>query len=139
MSREDPQFKLRMPVELRSQVESAAKASGRSLNSELVARLESTFVAEPSENLISASRARELALLARAGIPDEIRKRARFAISRAVQLGHSSAYADLSDLRLEVGISDAELDLLINPIKKELINAGYIIDWDDISSISISF
>ncbi|WP_272876513.1 Arc family DNA-binding protein [Stutzerimonas stutzeri] len=33
------QFKLRMPAELRLQAEHAAKAAGRSLNAELVARL----------------------------------------------------------------------------------------------------
>lgn len=43
MSRTDPQFKLRMPPELRAQVEQAAKAAHRSLNAEIVIRLESTF------------------------------------------------------------------------------------------------
>lgn len=43
MSRTDPQFKLRMPPALRAQVEQAAKASRRSLNAELVHRLESSF------------------------------------------------------------------------------------------------
>lgn len=48
MSRVDPQFKLRMPPALRAQVEQAATASRRSLNAEIVVRLESTFAqAEP--------------------------------------------------------------------------------------------
>lgn len=43
MSRTDPQFKLRMPPALRAQVEQAAKEARRSLNSEIVLRLESSF------------------------------------------------------------------------------------------------
>jgi len=43
MSRTDPQFKLRMPPTLRAQVELAAWKAKRSLNAEIVHRLESTF------------------------------------------------------------------------------------------------
>lgn len=43
MSREDPQFKLRLPQELRDRIEQAAKESKRSLNAEIVARLELSF------------------------------------------------------------------------------------------------
>lgn len=43
MSRTDSQFKLRMPAELRAHVEQAAKQSRRSLNAEIVLRLEATF------------------------------------------------------------------------------------------------
>ncbi|WP_151892206.1 Arc family DNA-binding protein, partial [Pseudomonas aeruginosa] len=63
MSREDPQFKLRMPFELRLQAEQAAKAAGRSLNAELVTRIESSFLnSSDQEILIPANRAKELAL-----------------------------------------------------------------------------
>lgn len=51
MSRSDPQFKLRMPVALRAQVEQSAKTARRSLNAEIVIRLESSFAqVEPSTN-----------------------------------------------------------------------------------------
>lgn len=46
MSREDPQFKLRMPPELKARIEQAAKESRRSLNAEIVARLEETLAIE---------------------------------------------------------------------------------------------
>ncbi|MDH4580278.1 Arc family DNA-binding protein [Pseudomonas sp. BN415] len=46
MSRTNPQFKLRMPLALRSKAERAAKAAHRSLNAELVVRLEQSFVQE---------------------------------------------------------------------------------------------
>ncbi|HFH4378482.1 TPA: Arc family DNA-binding protein [Pseudomonas aeruginosa] len=140
MSREDPQFKLRMPQELRIQAEQAAKAAGRSLNAELVARIESSFLNSSfQETLIPAKRAKELALMARAGIPGEIRKRAIAAIQRSVSLGHNEAYANLTDLSLEVGIPDQELDNLIQPIIDELRKAGYRAKLDDITTLAIEF
>ena len=43
MARTDPQFNLRVPAELKQQVEEAAKLSGRSINAEAVYRLEQSF------------------------------------------------------------------------------------------------
>lgn len=40
MSREDPQMKVRMPANLKDQIEQAAKTAGRSMNAEIVARLQ---------------------------------------------------------------------------------------------------
>ncbi|MBB2775722.1 UNVERIFIED_ORG: hypothetical protein HNP28_001010 [Comamonas terrigena] len=43
MSREDPQMKIRLPADLKDQIEAAAKDSGRSMNAEIVARLEESL------------------------------------------------------------------------------------------------
>jgi len=43
MSRDINPFGLRMPPELRAQLEAAARASGRSLNTEIVERLDASF------------------------------------------------------------------------------------------------
>lgn len=43
MSRTDPQFNLRIPAELKAQVEEAAKENKRSATAEIVARLEESF------------------------------------------------------------------------------------------------
>lgn len=140
MSREDPQFKLRMPSKLRDQAEQSAKASGRSLNAELVARLESSFLGESaSEGLIPAARAKELALMARSGLPSEVRRRAIEAIARAVKLGHSEALVTLSDLHLDFGITDTELEALFSHVLEEFKQAGYRVKWDDITSLWIEF
>ncbi|MTZ14921.1 Arc family DNA-binding protein [Pseudomonas sp. JL972] len=51
MSRTDQQFKLRMPAALRAQVEQSAWAARRSLNAEIVIRLEASFAqGAPSTN-----------------------------------------------------------------------------------------
>lgn len=43
MSREDPQMKIRLPSDLKDQIEASAKAAGRSMNAEIVARLQASF------------------------------------------------------------------------------------------------
>lgn len=43
MSREDPQMKIRLPADLKDQIEAAAKESGRSMNAEIVARLQESL------------------------------------------------------------------------------------------------
>lgn len=129
-----------MPLSLREQAELAARASGRSLNSELVTRLEASFLSgDASGNLIPATRAKELALMARSGLPMEVRRRAIEAIARAVRLGHREVVVDLADLHLDLGISDAELNDLFNAMLDELKHAGYNVKWGGISSLWIDF
>lgn len=43
MSRTDPQFNLRIPADLKSKVEEAARLNKRSATSEIIARLETSF------------------------------------------------------------------------------------------------
>lgn len=43
MSREDPQMKIRLPADLKDSVEVAAKANNRTMNAEIVARLQASF------------------------------------------------------------------------------------------------
>jgi len=50
MARTDPQFNLRVPQELKQQVEDAAKESGRSINAEAVHRLEESFLKKHNFN-----------------------------------------------------------------------------------------
>lgn len=51
MSREDPQMKIRLPADLKDQIEASAKESGRSMNAEIVARLEGSFeLRQPANN-----------------------------------------------------------------------------------------
>ncbi|MCO5774722.1 hypothetical protein NHG54_28370, partial [Citrobacter freundii] len=93
---------------------------------ELVTRIESSFLnSSDQEILIPANRAKELALMARAAIPNEIRKRAIGAIQKAISLGHTEAYANLTDLSLEIGISEEDIENLTKPVINELKNSGY--------------
>ncbi|HBS80581.1 MAG: hypothetical protein CMK99_21285 [Pseudomonas sp.] len=49
MSRTDPQFKLRVPPELRDKIEQSAFAARRSMNAEVVIRLEASFAQDKSQ------------------------------------------------------------------------------------------
>ncbi|MFV9656640.1 hypothetical protein ACNFCK_17210 [Pseudomonas sp. NY15366] len=77
--------------------------------------------------------------MARNKIPGEVRRRAIDAISRAITLGHSDAAVNLTDLHLDSGISDRELDDLLKDVIEELEQAGYKVKWDDITSLWIEF
>ncbi|QRM55124.1 Arc family DNA-binding protein [Sinorhizobium sp. BG8] len=50
MSKDDPQFNLRMPLDLRRKVTAAAKENGRSVTAEINSRLESTFANDDPDN-----------------------------------------------------------------------------------------
>ncbi|HBF31479.1 Arc family DNA-binding protein [Rhizobium sp.] len=43
MGREDPQLKLRLPEEMKTRIAAAARANGRSLNAEIIKRLQETL------------------------------------------------------------------------------------------------
>lgn len=66
MARQDPQFKLRMPDELHERISAAATEAGRSMNAEIVRRLERSLTAEPPANApdLSAALARVSAEIA---------------------------------------------------------------------------
>lgn len=49
MSREDPQLKIRLPPDLKEQVEEASKAAGRTINAEVVLRLRQSFESQRRE------------------------------------------------------------------------------------------
>ena len=43
MARTDPQFNVRMPADLKEKIEEAAKENGRSMNAEIVYRLQQSL------------------------------------------------------------------------------------------------
>ena len=47
MTREDPQMKIRLTDDLKTNIENAARQAGRSMNAEIVARLQQSFNLEP--------------------------------------------------------------------------------------------
>jgi len=77
--------------------------------------------------------------MARAKIPDEIRRRIVESVNRAVSLGHTSAAVNLTDLQLDVGIPAPDLELVVKELSSEIKQAGYKLDWDDITSLGINF
>lgn len=60
MSREDPQFKLRLPADLKAKLDQRAKMNGRSINSELV-QIVQNALSQPSPVVGYRSDAEKLA------------------------------------------------------------------------------
>lgn len=50
MARRDPQFNVRIPAELKQAIEEAAKENNRSINSEIVYRLQQSFASKDNES-----------------------------------------------------------------------------------------
>ncbi|XEG74004.1 Arc family DNA-binding protein [Pseudomonas sp. abacavir_1] len=139
MSRTDPQVNFRIPAELKAKLESAAEQNKRSTTAELVARLDASFIGEaPSEDLLPASRAKEISAIARQSIPGIVKKRILEGINQAVAMGHATANIDFHDLELEQ-LPGADIDDLISVFSEWLKNAGYEIEWDGSESLWIRF
>lgn len=51
MSRSDPQFKLRLPLELKERIEEDAKKNKRSINAEIVSCLESEYLSQSKNSI----------------------------------------------------------------------------------------
>lgn len=109
------------------------------MNAEIVSRLESTLLMEEPEKLMPAAKAKEASAIARQNIPDEIRSRIVAAINRAVRMGHKAAEVDFSDLELDTGLHENEVDDLTEEIHQELVNAGYDPKWNSGKFVVVFF
>jgi hypothetical protein len=139
MSREDSQFKLRLPADLREQIEQAAQESKRSLNAEIVARLEeSHFRTGQVDAIPSAKKAREMAAQSRKRTAIEIRKEVLSELQIAINKGATMAQVDLRDMGLDE-MSDAEHEETTGDVCRELEAAGYTLDWDGPDHLSVIF
>lgn len=102
MSREDPQLRIRLPVELKEKIEESAKSNGRSMNAEIVQRLESSILSEIShDKLISAQDAIQIAISAKDHLSKIILERTFSEINKKIRLGHTTFCIVLDDLELD--------------------------------------
>ncbi|HBC2942252.1 TPA: Arc family DNA-binding protein, partial [Escherichia coli O146] len=93
MSREDPQLRIRLPIEVKEKIEISAKANKRSMNAEIVQRLDTSFLKDIHEDdVISAYEAKIIANNARHEISNIIFKRTFNEINKKITLGHTSFY-----------------------------------------------
>lgn len=131
-------FGLRMQPSLKSALEESAKEAKRSLNAEIVARLEASIFKEVSTNsIVSASKAKELAAAARTHIAAELRNQVIAGLNSAISKGATFTAIDWDELDLWE-MSDTEFEEVAGPIAVELSNAGYSVEYDR-DSMRISF
>lgn len=120
MSREDPQLRIRLPVEVKEKIEISAKANKRSMNAEIVQRLDTSFLKDIHEDdVISAYEAKIIANNARHEISNIIFKRTFNEINKKITLGHTSFYINLNDLELE-SLADNDYQIIF---EKHLISS----------------
>lgn len=139
MSREDPQLRIRLPIELKEKIEYFAKENNRSMNAEIVSRLEATFLREVKEDeVISAQDAIRIVNKAKDELSGIIFKRTFAEINRKIRIGHTTFHVDLDDLDLD-GLSDDDFLLVFQKTFDRLKDLGYEI-WEktwDVSGFSI--
>ncbi|MCM7619791.1 Arc family DNA-binding protein [Enterobacter vonholyi] len=129
MSREDPQLRIRLPIELKEKIEDSAKANNRSMNAEIVQRLDGSFMdEEPGDEVISAEEAIQIVSKARDELSAIIFKRTFSEINKKVRIGHTIFHIHLADLELD-GLSDDDFDAVFHKTFTRLKELGYEI-WD---------
>lgn len=133
MSREDPQLRIRLPIDLKEKVEDSAKANGRSMNAEIVQRLDVSFLGEiPSDELISAKDAIHIANKAKVELSNIVLKRTFSLINKKIRMGHTTFYVDVSDLELSE-LSEDDFVSVFKPTFSRLKELGYVVheeEWD---------
>lgn len=133
MSREDPQLRIRLPYELKEKIEGSAKANNRSMNAEIVQRLESSLLNEiQDDEVISAQDAIQIVNKAKDELSGIIFKRTFEEINRKIRIGHSTFHIELNDLDLE-GLSDDDFLSVFEKTFTRLKDLGYEIwekTWD---------
>jgi len=138
MSREYPQMRLRMSPELREKIEEESKVNGRSMNAEIVHRLEESFKKDEEVDtsiIISADEAKRRSETHLKNLDVALRKFAFSKIYDAIKLGKDEAIMALPYI---VPISMVS-DYLSNPSKEsaigllisELAEMGYKVNFGD--------
>lgn len=132
MSREDPQFRIRLPADLKEKIENSARGNNRSLNAEIVFRLDASFVSElPCDEFISADEARVIVAKAKEELSKVIYKRTFDVLNEKIRIGHTTFHVSLSDLDLE-GLDD-DFEMVFELTFSRLKSLGYEVwekTWD---------
>ncbi|CQI98059.1 Arc family DNA-binding protein [Yersinia frederiksenii] len=133
MSREDPQLRIRLPIELKDKIEEAAKVNSRSMNAEIVQRLDVSFLNEiPTDELISAKDAINIVNKAKDELSNIILKRTFAEINEKIRIGHTSFFVSLSDLDLG-GLGEDDFVSVFQLTFDRLKDLGYVVSektWD---------
>ncbi|HGH4631503.1 Arc family DNA-binding protein [Enterobacter kobei] len=127
MSREDPQLRIRLPVELKDKIDDAAKSNNRSMNAEIVQRLDASFLNEMQEDeVVSAHEALRLANNAKDELSNIIFKRTFAEINKKARMGHKEFCIILSDLELDL-LTEDDFQYSLTKTLARLKDLGYVV------------
>ncbi|PHZ21552.1 Arc family DNA-binding protein [Yersinia massiliensis] len=134
MSREDPQLRIRLPIELKEKIEESAKGNNRSMNAEIVQRLDASYLSEiPEDDVISAQDARQIATNAKENLSNLVFMRTFAEINKKVRIGHKSFCIDLNDLELDF-LSEDDFNYVLKRTFLRLNELGYIVSEKSLDS-----
>lgn len=133
MSRDIAPFGVRMPAELKETVERAAKENGRSMNAEIILRLEDSFIGGSSDSreLLSAEDARRVLEKARLEVARSVRQHVIDAVNETINQGKDEVYLDFDSYMKLDGPEDSRIKTAILPALGELVDAGYSVEEDE--------
>lgn len=137
MSRDISPFGVRMPSDLKSALEKESHAKKRSLNSEIVSRLEKSLLIEtPSTELLTAEQANAIACQSRTNRKAVIIERCTEEISKAIRLGVTEVWVTISEYEDPDWCEDS---LVFKDVLKPVINTldelGYSVEIKDHSFV----
>lgn len=131
-------YPLRMTPSLRDAVERAAHESKRSVNAEIVSRLELSLIADQQlTDFMSAEQARKIAELAGTNIPRKLRDSVQAEILSAATNGVSGLSMSTEGLGLDPN-NEAHRRIMDDVIR-ELLEAGYQASYSRFFEIDINF
>ena len=139
MSKRPPQINVRVPEELKQKLHEAAANNERSVNSEIVHRIEMSFVENLNPGqIISADQAKARALQAQKDVYENLKKQAFDEIARETKLGKLDARIDLNHLEIDTD-EDPLIKAAVKPLIEMLTEQGYcVVDWT-VEDIYITF
>jgi Arc-like DNA binding domain. len=141
-------MKLRMPPELKEEIEDQSKANGRSMNSEIIHRLESSFEKRSGSNaIISSALARELAEKAKREIENTARQHVIDLIQDVVRRSGNSVHIDFYRALPGIEHSDIEhepkelskFDNIFDRVMVEFKELGYKVTCDEHGLYTVEF
>lgn len=137
MSREISPFGLRMPPDLKSQIEASSKSAGRSMNAEIVHRLELTLSEQASliSEKLTAEQANRMAENARENLLASSKKECIKLINQAAAKGINRAdfdFIEFAGLPDNVDLNEKEplYQKLVIPLVSYLAELGYQVEVD---------
>lgn len=136
--KQQPAYPLRMTPSLREAVERAAHESKRSVNAEIVSRLELSLIADQQlVDFISADQARKIAELAGTNLAKKVRDAVQAEILSAATNGVGGLSMSTDGLGLDTD-NDAH-HMIMDEIIRDLREAGYKASYSPYFEIDISF
>lgn len=136
--KQQPAYPLRMTPSLREAVERAAHESKRSVNAEIVSRLELSLIADQQlTEFLSAEQARRIADLAGENLPKKLRDSVQAEILSAATNGVSGLSMSTEGLGLDP--ENEAHHKIMEEIVSELHKAGYNASYTRFFEISIDF